>query len=182
MVSPSRTQSDYSIIAVRRRPFNRRLHGRLAPHDAQPLSHLDASAGPLVSGSRAGPYWGVSRRISRSSWRASRGRTAEPLEVRNPFDGSVVGRTWLAGDAEFDEAAAAAVGAAARHARRCPRTSGPPSSRAASAELKARRDEIGRTRSRRSRQAHQGRARPRSIARDDLRGRRRGSPHGSAAR
>lgn len=41
------------------------------------------------------------------------GRSPDPLDVRNPFDGSVVGRTWLAGDAEFDRAADAAVEAAA---------------------------------------------------------------------
>ena len=39
-------------------------------------------------------------------------RTAEPLDVRNPFDNSIVGRTWLAGDAEFDRAADLAAGAA----------------------------------------------------------------------
>ena len=35
------------------------------------------------------------------------------LDVLNPFDGSLVGRTWLAGDAEFDLAADTAVRAAA---------------------------------------------------------------------
>jgi acyl-CoA reductase-like NAD-dependent aldehyde dehydrogenase len=39
-------------------------------------------------------------------------RSDDPLDVTNPFDGSVVGRTWLAGDAEFDTAANAAVSAA----------------------------------------------------------------------
>lgn len=39
-------------------------------------------------------------------------RTADPLDVRNPFDGSLVGRTWLAGDAEFESAVAAAQAAA----------------------------------------------------------------------
>jgi acyl-CoA reductase-like NAD-dependent aldehyde dehydrogenase len=40
------------------------------------------------------------------------GRSAVALEVRSPFDGSPAGRTWLAGDAEFDRAADAAVAAA----------------------------------------------------------------------
>jgi acyl-CoA reductase-like NAD-dependent aldehyde dehydrogenase len=39
-------------------------------------------------------------------------RSEDPLEVTSPYDGSVVGRTWLAGDAEFDTAADAAVSAA----------------------------------------------------------------------
>ena len=39
-------------------------------------------------------------------------RSGDPLDVTSPFDGSVVGRTWLAGDAEFDTAADAAVTAA----------------------------------------------------------------------
>ncbi len=30
------------------------------------------------------------------------GRSDRPLEITNPFDGSVVARTWLAGPAEFD--------------------------------------------------------------------------------
>src|SRR6476469_2515529 len=44
------------------------------------------------------------------------GRSERPLEVSNPFDGSVVGQTWLAGDAEFDAAAEAAVAATSRMA------------------------------------------------------------------
>ncbi|MEP6918933.1 MAG: aldehyde dehydrogenase family protein [Acidobacteriota bacterium] len=40
------------------------------------------------------------------------GRSGEPLDVRNPFDNSVIGRTWLAGDAEFERAVQAAEGAA----------------------------------------------------------------------
>ena len=40
------------------------------------------------------------------------GRSNRPLDVINPYDGSVVGRTWLAGDDEFDAAADAAVAAA----------------------------------------------------------------------
>ena len=39
-------------------------------------------------------------------------RSAELLTVRNPYDGSEVGRTWIAGDAEFDLAADAAVAVA----------------------------------------------------------------------
>ena len=72
------------------------------------------------------------------------GHSGEPLDVINPFDRSVVGRTWLAGDAEFDRAADAAVSAA------------PPMRALAayeradillsiSAGITARRDEIGRT-------------------------------------
>ena len=38
--------------------------------------------------------------------------SAQPLDVRNPFDNSLVARTWLAGDAEFDRAADACVRAA----------------------------------------------------------------------
>ena len=44
------------------------------------------------------------------------GRSERPLEVSNPFDGSVVAQTWLAGDAEFDAAAEAAVAATSRMA------------------------------------------------------------------
>jgi acyl-CoA reductase-like NAD-dependent aldehyde dehydrogenase len=40
-------------------------------------------------------------------------RSAEPLDVLNPFDGGVVGHTWLAGEAELDRAASAAVAASA---------------------------------------------------------------------
>lgn len=39
-------------------------------------------------------------------------RSGRQLEVVNPYDGSLAGRTWLAGDAEFDRAADAAVAAA----------------------------------------------------------------------
>src|SRR5262245_41283216 len=41
-------------------------------------------------------------------------RSERSLEVTNPFDGSVVGQTWLAGEAEFEAAAEAAVGATGR--------------------------------------------------------------------
>jgi acyl-CoA reductase-like NAD-dependent aldehyde dehydrogenase len=71
-------------------------------------------------------------------------KTAEPLDVINPYDHSRVGRTWLAGDAEFERATVAAVetAAAMRALAACDRAN---ILRAASAELKARRDEIGRT-------------------------------------
>ena len=39
-------------------------------------------------------------------------RSPDPLDVVNPFDGTLVGRTWLAGDTHFDAAADAAVAAA----------------------------------------------------------------------
>ena len=39
-------------------------------------------------------------------------RSGRTLEVVNPYDGSAVGQTWLAGDLEFEAAASAAVGAA----------------------------------------------------------------------
>ena len=41
-------------------------------------------------------------------------RSDRPLDVINPFDRSVVGRTWLAGEDEFDRAADAAVDAPPR--------------------------------------------------------------------
>jgi glyceraldehyde-3-phosphate dehydrogenase (NADP+) len=40
------------------------------------------------------------------------GRSSSPLDVINPYDRSIVGRTWLAGNGEFDRAADAAVAAA----------------------------------------------------------------------
>ena len=42
------------------------------------------------------------------------GRSSRSLDVVNPFDGTVVGRTWFAGDDEFERAADAAVSAAPR--------------------------------------------------------------------
>jgi len=42
------------------------------------------------------------------SWRQS----SEPLNVTCPYDNSLVGQTWLAGDVEFEEATQAAVEAA----------------------------------------------------------------------
>jgi acyl-CoA reductase-like NAD-dependent aldehyde dehydrogenase len=72
------------------------------------------------------------------------GHSGEPLEIVNPFDGSAVGRTWLAGDEEFDRAADAAVASA-------PTMRGLAAYERAdillsiSAGIKERRDEIGRT-------------------------------------
>ncbi|MBI2222782.1 MAG: aldehyde dehydrogenase family protein [Acidobacteria bacterium] len=40
------------------------------------------------------------------------GRTRATLEVKSPFNGAPVGRTWLAGEAEFEQATKAAVAAA----------------------------------------------------------------------
>ena len=68
-------------------------------------------------------------------------RSAEVLEVRNPFDNSLVGRTWLAGDADFDRAADIAV-AAAKVMRDLPAYRRAEILMAASAALRARRDEI----------------------------------------
>ena len=42
------------------------------------------------------------------------GRCGREVKVKNPFDGSIVGQTWLAGAAEFETAAATAVAAAPR--------------------------------------------------------------------
>jgi acyl-CoA reductase-like NAD-dependent aldehyde dehydrogenase len=70
--------------------------------------------------------------------------TTDPLDVRNPFDGSVVSRTWLAGDAEFDRAADAAV-AAAETMRRLPAYERAAILSRASSELVARKEEIART-------------------------------------
>ena len=71
-------------------------------------------------------------------------RSSMPLDVINPYDNSVVGRTWLAGDAEFDRAADAAV-AAAPVMRAMPAYQRAAILQAASAEMKRRRDEIART-------------------------------------
>lgn len=77
-------------------------------------------------------------------WLAGRpGRSSDPLEVRNPFDNSVVGTTWLAGDDEFDRAADAAV-AAADVMRAMPAYERAGILAAASAELRARRDQLAR--------------------------------------
>ena len=72
------------------------------------------------------------------------GRSTEPLEVRNPFDHSLVGRTWLAGDHEFDQAADRAVEAAPAM-RALPAFERAAILTAASSAIRARRDEIART-------------------------------------
>jgi glyceraldehyde-3-phosphate dehydrogenase (NADP+) len=72
------------------------------------------------------------------------GRSSQALEVRNPYNGELVGTTWLAGDAEFDRAADAAV-AAAPEMRRLPAYRRSEILAAASATLTRRRDEIART-------------------------------------
>lgn len=71
-------------------------------------------------------------------------KSAEPLDVLNPFDGSLVGRTFLAGDAEFDAAADAAASAAAVM-RRMPAYERAAVLLAASREIEKRKDEIART-------------------------------------
>ena len=71
-------------------------------------------------------------------------QTAERLDVLNPFDGSVVGHTWLAGDAEFDAAADAAV-AAAPVMRRLPAYERAAVLMRASAELVQRKEELAQT-------------------------------------
>lgn len=70
-------------------------------------------------------------------------RTGDPLEVRNPWDGTLVGRTWLAGDTQVEEAIAAAA-AAADVMRRLPLYERGAILARASAALAKRRDEAGR--------------------------------------
>lgn len=72
------------------------------------------------------------------------GRSGSPLAVKNPYDGSLVGTTWLAGDAEFETATAAAV-TAASVMRAMPAYERASILMTASVELKTRRDEIART-------------------------------------
>ncbi|MCA1561848.1 MAG: aldehyde dehydrogenase family protein [Acidobacteria bacterium] len=71
------------------------------------------------------------------------GQAGAPFEVRTPFDGAVVGQTWLAGDAEFDAAADAAVAAAASLRAMATYERADVLTRV-SAELTARKDEIAR--------------------------------------
>ena len=71
-------------------------------------------------------------------------RSNQPLPVTCPFDNSEVGATWLAGDAEFERATAAAV-AAAGTMRRLPAYERAAILMRAHADLVARREEIGRT-------------------------------------
>lgn len=70
-------------------------------------------------------------------------RSGEPLPVTCPFDNAVVGGTWLAGEAEFERAAEAAVGAADAM-RRVPAYERAAILMRAHDELVARREEIGR--------------------------------------
>ena len=72
------------------------------------------------------------------------GRSGRRLEVKSPYDGSVVATTWLAGDAEFDRAADAAVDAAPAM-RRLPAYERAAILMRAHGELVSRREEIGRT-------------------------------------
>lgn len=74
------------------------------------------------------------------SWRQS----SEPLNVTCPYDNSLVGQTWLAGDVEFEEATQAAV-EAAEVMRRLPAYERAAILMRAHGDLVSRRDEIGRT-------------------------------------
>jgi acyl-CoA reductase-like NAD-dependent aldehyde dehydrogenase len=71
-------------------------------------------------------------------------RSARRLDVVNPYDRSIVGTTWLAGDDEFEEATRGACAAAAvmRQLAAFERAA---ILRRASEAIRARRDEIGRT-------------------------------------
>ncbi|HVL67298.1 MAG TPA: aldehyde dehydrogenase family protein [Vicinamibacterales bacterium] len=69
------------------------------------------------------------------------GTSDTPLDVLNPYDGRVVGRTWLAGHAEFDRAAETAV-AAAPLMRRLPAYRRAEILMGASNAILARKDEI----------------------------------------
>jgi len=71
-------------------------------------------------------------------------QSAEVLDVLNPYDGSAVGRTWLARETEFDTAADA-VAAAAPAMRRLAAYERAAILMRASAELVQRKDEIART-------------------------------------
>lgn len=70
-------------------------------------------------------------------------RSEAALPVRNPYDGSTVGCTWLAGDAEFERATEAAL-AAAPVMRAMPAYERAAILAAASQEIKRTRDEIAR--------------------------------------
>jgi acyl-CoA reductase-like NAD-dependent aldehyde dehydrogenase len=72
------------------------------------------------------------------------GRSAEPRDVRSPFDGAIAGRTWLAGDAEFERAAETAV-AGAPIMRDLPAYERAAILNGAADRLASRRDEIART-------------------------------------
>lgn len=80
-----------------------------------------------------------------SFWLAGEpGRSASPVDIRNPYDNSHVGRTWLAGDAEFERAITAAE-SAAKLMRDLPAHRRAEILMGVSAGLRARRDEIART-------------------------------------
>ena len=70
-------------------------------------------------------------------------RSNQPLPVTCPYDNSLVGTTWLAGEAEFERATKAAV-AAAPVMRKLPAYERAAVLMRAHAELVARREEIGR--------------------------------------
>jgi acyl-CoA reductase-like NAD-dependent aldehyde dehydrogenase len=65
------------------------------------------------------------------------------MDVRSPFDGALIGQTWLAGDAEFDAAANAAVAAAGPLGAMATYERAEVLTRV-SAELRTRKDEIAR--------------------------------------
>src|SRR5512142_64883 len=71
-------------------------------------------------------------------------KSGTPLRVTNPFDDSMVGTTWLAGDDEFEKATRAAVEAAAVM-RKLPAYERSAILRRTFEDIRARRDEIGRT-------------------------------------
>ncbi len=71
-------------------------------------------------------------------------RSGSSLEVKNPYDGTLVGTTWLSGAAEFERATVAALGGAAVM-KALPAYERASILMAASAALTARRDEIART-------------------------------------
>jgi glyceraldehyde-3-phosphate dehydrogenase (NADP+) len=78
-------------------------------------------------------------------WIAGRAaRSARVLDVTTPFDGSIVGRTWLAGSDEFEQAVDAAV-TAAPAMRGLPAYERASILATASAQIRSRRDEIART-------------------------------------
>ncbi len=72
------------------------------------------------------------------------GRSATSVDVINPYSNTIVGTTWLGGDAEFEAAADAAV-AAAPAMRALPAYERASILMSVSAALTARRDEIART-------------------------------------
>jgi glyceraldehyde-3-phosphate dehydrogenase (NADP+) len=71
-------------------------------------------------------------------------RSDAPLEIRNPFDGSAVGRTWLASNQHFEEATCAAV-RAAREMRDLATYERAAILSAVSTAIKQHRDELART-------------------------------------